>query len=117
MNSWKVLIPKASDGSSKPPLSVLGKPLISEPGSVCSQTYLVASLFSSEKEASYFEVYLKTKFVRFLISLRKTTQDVKPSSFDYVPKLQMTKKYLDSELYKRYELNEEEIQFIEESIK
>lgn len=117
MNSWKVLIPKASDGSSKPPLSVLGKPLISEPDSVCSQTYLVASLFSSEKEASYFEVYLKTKFVRFLISLRKTTQDVKPSSFDYVPKLQMTKEYSDSELYKRYELNEEEILFIEESIK
>jgi site-specific DNA-methyltransferase (adenine-specific) len=116
-DSWKVLIPKASDGSSKPPLSVLGKPIISEPDSVCSQTYLVASLCTSEKEASYFEAYLTTKFLRFLVSLRKTTQDVKPSSFDYVPKLQMTKLYSDIELYKRYELSEDEIQFIEETIK
>jgi site-specific DNA-methyltransferase (adenine-specific) len=116
-DSWKVLIPKASDGSSKPPLSVLGKPIISEPESVCSQTYLVASLFTSEKEASYFQAYLGTKFLRFLVSLRKTTQDVKPSSFDYVPKLQMTKLYTDIELYKRYELTEDEIQFIEETIK
>jgi len=116
-DSWKVLIPKASDGSSKPPLSVLGKPLLSEPGSVCSQTYLVASLFSSEKEAINFEAYLKTKFLRFLVSLRKTTQDVKPSSFDYVPKLPMTKLYTDSELYSRYELEADEILFIEETIK
>jgi hypothetical protein len=49
-----------------------------------------------------------------LVSLRKTTQDVKPSSFDYVPKLQMTKLYTDIELYKRYELTEDEIQKNEE---
>ena len=116
-DSWKVLIPKASDGSSNPPISVLGKPIISEPKSVCSQTYLVASLFSSETESEFFVSYLNTKFLRFLVSLRKTTQDVKPSSFDYVPKLPMNKIHTDAELYKRYDLDEEEIQFIEESIK
>lgn len=116
-DEWKVLIPKASDGSANPPLTVLGKPVIAEPKSVCSQTYLIASMFKSEQEAKYFESYIKTKFFRFLVSLRKTTQDVKPSSFDYVPKLTMNKIWTDRDLYKKYDLSEEEIQFIEETIK
>lgn len=117
IDEWKVLIPKASDGSANPPLKVLGHPVISEPRSVCTQTYLVAAICGSEKEAKFFANYLNTKFLRFLVSLRKTTQDVKPSSFDYVPKLSMNKNWTDQELYKKYDLDQAEIQFIEESIK
>jgi len=117
VNKWKVLTPKASDGSGTPPLQVLSKSLLSEPGTVCSQTYLVAGVFDSKKEAEALVNYMSTKFFRFMVSLRKTTQDVNPNSFGYVPNIASEKKWTDEALYKRYELTESEIEHIESYIK
>jgi site-specific DNA-methyltransferase (adenine-specific) len=117
VNKWKVLTPKASDGSGTPPLQVLSRPLLSEPGTVCSQTYLVAGVFDSKKEAVSLMDYMSTKFFRFMVSLRKTTQDVNPNSFGYVPNIASEKKWTDIELYKKYELLDNEVEHIESHIK
>jgi site-specific DNA-methyltransferase (adenine-specific) len=117
VNKWKVLTPKASDGSGTPPLQVLSKSLLSEPGTVCSQTYLVAGVFDSKKEAEALVTFMSTKFFRFMVSLRKTTQDVNPNSFGYVPNIASEKKWTDEALYAKYELTESEIEHIESYIK
>lgn len=72
---WKVMIPKAgSDGGKRMPDPVLGKPLIASSPSVCTQSFLFFCV-SSEEEAKSVESYLRTRFFRFLVSLRKITQD------------------------------------------
>jgi site-specific DNA-methyltransferase (adenine-specific) len=52
-----------------------------------------------------------------LVSLRKTTQDVNPNSFGYVPYIASEKKWTDEALYAKYELTESEIEHIESYIK
>ena len=65
IDKWKVFAPKAH-GSQKMPISVLGKPWISSPPSVATQTFL-AFWFDTEREASSFESYYRTKFFVFKI--------------------------------------------------
>lgn len=75
IDKWKVLAPKAgSDGGQKIPDSVLGKPLLSSPPSVATQTFL-AFCVETENQAKSIESYYRTKFFRHLVSLRKMTQD------------------------------------------
>lgn len=61
--------------------------------------------------------YMDTKFFRFLVSLRKFTQDNKADIFAFVPDLPMKKKWTDSELYERYGLDDEEVEFINSIIR
>lgn len=117
VSKHKVLVPKAGDGSGSYPISVLGRPLVAEPNSACTQTYRVVGLFDSKEEAENLAAYLRTRFVRFLVALRKTTQDTTASSFAFVPKLDMKRKWTDADLYERYGLDEDEIAFIAKMIK
>lgn len=85
ISDWKVLAPKAgSDGGQKIPDYVLGKPWVVGPKSVCTQTFL-AFWLPTEDEARNFETYYSTKFFRFLVSLRKITQDALRSTYQWVP--------------------------------
>jgi site-specific DNA-methyltransferase (adenine-specific) len=123
VDRWKVLIPMASSGDT--PLDgagnivdvVLGAPIALAPGSACTQTYLVAGLFDSESETENYAHYLATKFVRFLVLQRKSTQHVTPDRFRFVPKLEMSRRWTDAGLYERFGLSQEEISYIETTIK
>ena len=79
-------------------------------------TYIVAGVFDSAIEAENFAAYLATKFVRHLVSLRKTAQNVSAGVFSFVPKLDMKHRWSDEELYERYELAEAEIEFVESQL-
>ncbi len=111
---WKVLIPRASDGNENYPLPIWDQagPFVSGPGEACSETYLVASLAKNKGEAENIAAYMRTKFFRFMVSVRKGTQDNKASLFTFVPEIPMDKKWTDVELYKRYSLTKEDIAFI-----
>jgi len=61
--------------------------------------------------------YLKTKFVRFLISLRKTTQHSSESTYKFVPYPDLKMELTDEFLYKKYNLTTEEVDFIEKMIR
>ena len=117
INKYKTLTPMAGDGHGRVPAIVTGEPIVAPKNSVCTETYLVVDVFDDQIQAENLASYLKTKFVRFLISLRKNTQHVTNTRFSFVPDLDMKKKWTDTDLYKRYKLTQEEIDFIESYIK
>lgn len=119
VKKWKVLIPRASDGNENYPLPIWDQagPFVSGPGEACSETYLVASLAKTKAEAENIAAYMRTKFFRFMVSVRKGTQDNKASLFTFVPDILMDKKWTDEELYKRYALTKEDITFIDSMIR
>lgn len=119
VNKWKVLIGRATDGNENYPLPIWDQvgPFIARPGEACSETFLVAHVSKSQAEAKNVVAYMSTKFFRFLVSLRKSTQDNKADLFAFVPDLDMTKAWTDKELYKRYGITEKEQALIDELIR
>ena len=118
IDKWKVFVPKAgSDGGQKLPDIVLGNPLIAEPGSVSTMTYLAIGPFNSRKQAESVESYLKTRFFRFLVSLRKVSQNSTTKSYLWVPQQTWDRNWTDEELFKIYGITKEEQAYINEMIK
>jgi len=119
IDKWKVLIPAASDGNENYPLPIWdqGGPFIAAPGEACSETYLIASLAKSKKEAEYIANYMRTRFFRFMVSLRKVAQHNKVENFSFVPDIPMDRNWTDAELYERYKLSTKEVLFIESIIR
>ena len=114
---WKVLIPKAgSDGGQKLPDPVLGQTWIADPNSACSQTFLYAK-FSSKAEAQSFNSYVNTRFVRFLVSLRKISVDTTRSSYKWVPTQDWDNNWTDEQLFAKYGLEDSEIAHIHRMVK
>src|SRR5262249_27702120 len=75
IDEWKVLMTRIQGTSAAVETKFLSKPIIAEPGTACTETYLVAGHFENEMAAANYAKYLRTRFVRFLVSLRKPTQD------------------------------------------
>ena len=117
INKWKTLSPKTGMGIEDKPLKIMHPPKISEPGSLCTETYIVTGVFDTQKEAENFLSFYKSKFFRFLVSLSKTGQDTASKVYRFVPDLPMDKEWTDEILYKKYNLTQEEIDYIEENIK
>lgn len=116
IDKWKVLISMAyGEGGEvrEYPRMILGKPIIAAPPSACTETYLVVGAYETEKEAHNLAVYLRTKFLRFLVGLRKNTQHVTQDRFAFVPLLSMNSSWTDEKLYEHFGLTPEEIAFIE----
>jgi site-specific DNA-methyltransferase (adenine-specific) len=116
IDEWKVLMTRAQGTSSAVETKFLSKPIIAEPGTACTETYLVAGHFSNETEATNYAKYLSTRFVRFLVSLRRLTQDAARGVYSFVPDLPLDQEWTDAKLYKRYGLTKEEIAFIESQV-
>jgi len=116
---WKVFIPRATDGNENYPLPIWDAkgPFVGKPREACTETYLIAALSNNEEEANFLCEYMRTKFFRFLVSLRKITQDNKADIFSFVPSLKFEKTWTDQMLYDRYELDEDEILFIDSMIR
>lgn len=117
---WKVFIP-AAGGSGYDDI-ILGKPFIGEPGSVCSQTFLVIG-YDSEKhnfsktECENIITYIQTKFFRYLVSIKKKTQNGPRGVYQFVPIQDFTHKWTDEMLYKKYSFSDDEISLIENTIR
>jgi site-specific DNA-methyltransferase (adenine-specific) len=115
VDEWKVLLPNASGSGNDQ--QVLGHPIVAAPGSACTETYLVIGRFSNERTAKRFADYLRTRFVRFLVSLRKYTQHIYNERFLFVPKVDMDKTWTDEMLFTKFNLTKSEIAFIEALIR
>ena len=74
IDKWKVLMTAVQGTSAAVETKFLSKPIIAEPGTACTETYLVAGHFDDETAAVRYAKCLRTRFVRFLVSLRKATQ-------------------------------------------
>ncbi len=95
----------------------LSKPIIAGPGEACTESYVVAGRFANEKTAGSYAQFLRTRFVRFLVSLRKATQDAAKDVYAFVPDIPLNRAWTDEKLYERYGLTQEEIAFIESIVK
>lgn len=120
----KVFIPGAGGSGNDP--YVLGKPIVAPKGSVCSQSFLFAS-FDDENQSNNFKKYLLTRFFRILVSAIKISQSAPNRVYKFVPLQDFTDKSdidwsksvaeIDKQLYKKYNLTQEEIDFIEKTVK
>lgn len=113
IDDWKVLMTRVQGTSAAVETKYLSKPIIAGPGEACSETYLVAGRFENKELAERYAAYLRTRFVRFLVSLRKVTQDAAKNVYAFVPDIPLTQAWTDNDLYKRYGLTSDEIAFIE----
>lgn len=114
---YKVIVSKASPGGDEYPHMIVSRPIISEPYSVCSETYLVIKDFDNINEAQNLVSYIETRFFRFMMSLVKISQNISKKSYSLVPLQDFSRPWTDEELYKKYGLTEEEINFIESMIR
>lgn len=96
---------------------VLPKAEVLGPYSACTESYLLISCFDNKQEAEHALSYVKTSFFRFLLSLKVITQNITKESFSFVPLQDFTRPWTDADLYAKYNLTDEEIQFIESMIK
>lgn len=128
IDAWKVYVPESNN---------IGTELnddnqnsfVGEPKTICTETYLVvgADLSLDAESSNNLSVYLQTRFARFIHSLTKISQHGTARTYNYVPLQDFTSKSdidwkkssddIDKQLYAKYNLNKEEIEFIESMIK
>jgi len=102
---------------------------IGAPGTICTESYIVigADLKLDKNTAMYVSKYLSTRFLRFMHSLLKASQHATSKTYKFVPLQDFTKKSdidwnqsieeINSQLYEKYNLTSEEIEFVESMIK
>lgn len=125
LDHYKVFIPKSNGTGAIG--EVLSTPIIGEPGIGHTQTFISIGKLDSIFEAKALLQYIKTKFLRCMLGVLKVTQDNKKAVWEYVPLQDFTENSdidwsksvaeIDQQLYKKYNLSEEEIAFIESMIK
>lgn len=116
IDNWKVLMTAVQGTSAAVETKFLSKPIVAEPGTACTETYIVAGCFDDEVSATQYAKYLRTRFVRFLVSLRKATQHATRDVYAFVPDVPLEADLTDAKLYKRYGLSDEEVDFIKSQV-
>ena len=109
MSRWKVITPAAYGFKTikENTYDQIGRIFISSPGEVCTETFVFFDV-DDEFSAINLSKYLKTNFVSFLISIKKSKQDVTSKIFEIIPKISFNKEYSDRELFDYFNLTEEE---------
>lgn len=114
---YKVLIPPLGSGSDAFPHPILGKPFVVGPNTACTETYLVAGVFTNKKEATNLAIYLTTKFLRFLVLLNKPAQHATSKVYTFVPIQDFKENWNDEKLYTKYGITKKEQQFIDSLVR
>ena len=113
----KVYISAAYNAGDTYPHQILGKPIVGESGSCCTETYVVIGPFDSTEESGNVVSYIKTKLFRFLVMLKKSSQHAASQVYSFVPIQDFSHPWTDEMLYKKYGLDKDEIAFIESMIR
>ena len=123
IDTHKVYVSKAGEISAK----FNGLPFYGEPNSICSETYLLVGPFDSKQICNNAIKYMNTCLYKYLISQIKKTQNAARSVYKFVPMQDFTEnsdidwtksiEEIDQQLYAKYGLTQEEINFIEKMIK
>lgn len=120
-NKYKVIMTKAMSGGNKPSsdgkYQVVSTIKVLKPQEICTETYLVLNSSDNFTVAENLSNYIKTKFFRFLLLQALTSINISREKFCFVPMQDFSKPWTDAELYKKYDLSQEEIDFIESMIK
>ena len=115
-NDYKIACPKAVKTGGMPYRK--DQVFIMNPREICTETYMVIDSFKSQNQAKNFLDYLATDFVRFLVSVKKITQDITKETWSLVPYFEESNKFwTDRGLFKFFNLNKEEQDHIRKQIK
>ena len=122
IGKWKTMMSKtgaehAGQSDCNGMKRVISRIAVLSPNEICSESYLILSAFDNKEEAENLVIYMKSKFARFLLSTILLTQNIAKDKFQLIPLQDFSKPWTDAELYAKYNLTEEEIQFIESMIK
>ncbi len=123
--SYKVLIPRANGSGVFG--EVFSTPMLGEPMLISTDTFLEVGKFNNKYEAASLLKYVKTKFFRAMVGVKKTAVFNYKDAFTFVPLQDFTPNSdidwsksipeIDQQLYRKYNLNSEEIAFIETRVK
>lgn len=94
----------------------IATPIFAGPNEACTETYVVVGLFNTKQEMENCWSYMKTKFFRAMLGVKKNDQGAASGVYQYIPIQDFSKPWDDEKLYKKYNLSEEETKFIEENI-
>ena len=130
LNKYKVLVPKSNgSGAIGEVLStpLIGSPLIGSPLIGYTFSFIGIGAFDTKNEAENAMKYIKSKFTRTMLGVLKITQDNLPDKWEYVPLQNFTEHSdidwsqsvadIDKQLYTKYGLSQDEIDFIESHVK
>ncbi|WP_308230003.1 Eco57I restriction-modification methylase domain-containing protein [uncultured Prevotella sp.] len=122
VDAWKVTISKvtcehAGEPDKNGQLKVLSSLKTLEPGTICTDSYLIIGKFETEKEADNLRSYLATKFARFMLLTAVSSINLSKDKFRFVPLQDFSRPWTDADLYAKYNLTEDEIAYIEQLIK
>ncbi len=131
IDKYKIFTSKGNGGAGiltdDKQVAILGKAYIGYPQSVCTDSLIPIGAFDTKNEAENLQKYMSGKFFRFMIGILKVSQNVYQNVYQFVPIQDFTKKSdidwsksvseIDSQLYAKYGLTDEEITYIEEKIK
>jgi site-specific DNA-methyltransferase (adenine-specific) len=91
-------------------------PILAGPGEACTETFIYVGGFSTAEERNYCFSYMKTKFFRLMVSVKKQDQNASQGIYKYVPIVPFNKLWTDSELFTIFGLSDEEISFVESAV-
>lgn len=131
LNKYKTIITYAMSGGNKPSsegnYQIVSSLQVLNKNEVCTETYLVLGAFDDKEEAENLKKYIATKFARFLLLQALTSIHITRDSFIFVPLQDFTPnsdidwsasiQEIDRQLYKKYNLTQAEIDFIEKNVK
>ena len=93
------------------------EPILGEPNSVCTETFIVIGPFNNKQEQENCLSYINTSFFKVLLYYGKGTMQVSKSVFGLIPLQDFSHPWTDEMLYQKYALTDEEIAFIESMIR
>lgn len=125
LDAWKVIVPAANGSGALG--EVLSTPLIGQPLIGHTESFISIGSFSDRNTADACMKYIKSKFARCMLGVLKATQHNPPEKWQYVPLQDFTSSSdidwsqsvadIDQQLYAKYGLDEDEIDFIESHVK
>ena len=92
-------------------------PIYAGINTACTETYLVIGPFENEDICNNVMSYINTKFLHFMLTLKKNTQHATRGAYQFVPMQDFTQSWTDEKLYQKYGLSKDEIAFIESMIR
>ena len=128
-DKWKVAVAKANGtGSTTDFFGIpLTNPTILGPGTIVTNTFITIGSLDTEDQAQALLKYLKSKFARAMLGVLKVTQDNARPVWEHVPNQDFTTSSdidwsksipeIDQLLYTKYDLDANEIAFIEGNVK
>ena len=122
IGTWKAIMSKAgaehagqADNSGMK--KVISRIDVLAPNEICSESYLLLGCYDTKEEAEHLVSYMKTRFVRFLLSNLLLTQNIAKDKFQLIPIQDFKQSWNDTRLYQKYGITDEERLYVEALIK